>query len=102
MFIAMNRFRVAPGRGAEFEEVWRRRDSRLREVPGFVSFRLLRGPETEDSVLYVSHTTWTTRAAFEAWTKSEQFRAAHAQAGETRSLYLGPPEFEGFEARVEL
>ncbi|SFI38880.1 antibiotic biosynthesis monooxygenase family protein [Albimonas pacifica] len=102
MYIAMNRFRVAPGRGAEFEEVWRRRDSRLREVPGFVSFRLLRGPETEESILYVSHTTWTSRAAFEAWTKSEQFRAAHAGAGETKSLYLGPPQFEGFEATIEM
>ena len=67
----MNRFRVAPGRGAEFEDVWRRRDSRLREVPGFVSFRLLRGPETDEDILYVSHTTWTSRAAFEAWTRSE-------------------------------
>mgnify|MGYP004453585309 FL=1 len=102
MYIAMNRFRVAPGRGEEFEEVWRRRDSRLREVPGFVSFRLLRGPQSEESLLYVSHTTWTSRAAFEAWTKSEAFRAAHAGAGDTRSLYLGPPQFEGFEAAIEM
>ena len=29
MFIAMNRFRIAPGREAEFIEVWRQRDSRL-------------------------------------------------------------------------
>ena len=102
MYIAMNRFRVAPGRGAEFEDVWRRRDSRLREVPGFVSFRLLRGPETDEDILYVSHTTWTSRAAFEAWTRSEQFRAAHAGAGETKSLYLGPPQYEGFEAAIEM
>jgi hypothetical protein len=32
-----------------------------------------------------------------AWTKSEQFRAAHQHAGERKPLTLGHPEFEGFE-----
>ncbi|MFZ5559110.1 MAG: antibiotic biosynthesis monooxygenase, partial [Pseudomonadota bacterium] len=31
-------------------------------------------------------------------THSEAFRAAHAGAGQTKGLYLGPPQFEGFEA----
>ena len=97
MFIAMNRFKVLPGSEAEFEEVWRSRDSRLREVPGFVEFHLLRGPATEDHVLYASHTVWTSRGDFENWTRSEAFRAAHRSAGGTRPLYLGPPQFEGFE-----
>jgi len=34
---------------------------------------------------------------FTAWTKSEQFRAAHQHAGERKPLTLGHPEFEGFE-----
>ena len=38
------------------------------------------------------------RADFEAWTRSEAFRMAHRQAGTTGPLYLGPPEFEGFES----
>ena len=101
MYIAMNRFRIAPGRGAEFEEVWRRRDSRLKEVPGFVSFRLLRGEKGDEQELYVSHTMWTSHAAFDAWTKSEQFRAAHADAGANRDLHLGPPQFEGFETAID-
>jgi hypothetical protein len=33
----------------------------------------------------------------EAWTKSEAFRAAHASAGGNKPLYLGHPQFEGFE-----
>jgi len=33
-----------------------------------------------------------------AWTKSEQFRDAHRNAGENKPLYLGPPQFEGFSA----
>lgn len=92
MFIAMNRFRIRKGSEAEFERVWAERDSHLREVPGFVAFHLLKGPEAEDHVLYASHTLWESREAFEAWTRSEAFRKAHAQAGGSpRDLYLGPP-----------
>ena len=99
MFIAMNRFRVTKGSEAAFERVWLSRDSHLDEVPGFVEFQLLKGPEAEDHTLYASHTIWANRAAFEAWTKSEAFRAAHERAGDHKPLYLGHPQFEGFEVR---
>lgn len=97
MFIAMNRFKVLPAACADFEAVWTQRDTHLRDVPGFIVFHLLRGPEREDHVLYSSHTLWQNRADFEAWTRSEQFRRAHAGAGGNAPLYLGHPEFEGFE-----
>jgi len=97
MYIAMNRFRVAPGAEAEFERVWTSRDTHLREVLGFLEFHLLRGPAFDDHVLYASHTVWASRAHFEAWTRSEAFRLAHQDAGQNRPLYLGHPEFEGFE-----
>ncbi|MFN3615708.1 MAG: antibiotic biosynthesis monooxygenase family protein, partial [Rubrimonas sp.] len=83
MFIAMNRFRVVPGSEAAFEEVWRSRTSRLDEMPGFRGFHLLRGPKAEDHSLYASHTVWASEEDFRAWTKSEQFRQAHANAGST-------------------
>jgi heme-degrading monooxygenase HmoA len=67
------------------------------EVKGFRAFHLLRGPEREDHVLYSSHTIWASQEDFTAWTKSEQFRAAHQHAGERKPLTLGHPEFEGFE-----
>lgn len=99
MFIAMNRFSVALGAEGEFEQVWLTRDGHLKTVPGFESFHLLRGPAHEDHVLYASHTIWASKDAFEAWTRSDQFRMAHRSAGQTstKSLYLGPPQFEGFE-----
>jgi heme-degrading monooxygenase HmoA len=97
MFIAMNRFKVIPGQERAFETVWTSRDTHLRDVPGFVEFHLVRGPAKEDHVLYASHTIWRTRAAFEAWTRSEAFRAAHASAGSNAPLYRGHPEFEGFD-----
>ena len=97
MFIAMNRFKVSKGCEAAFEQVWLSRDSHLDKVSGFVEFHLLKGPEADDHTLYASHTVWRNRAAFEAWTKSEAFRAAHQKAGDNRPLYLGHPQFEGFE-----
>jgi heme-degrading monooxygenase HmoA len=97
MYIAMNRFKVLPGAEGDFETLWMSRDSRLRDVPGFVEFHLLKGPEREGHRLYSSHTIWEDYAAFEAWTRSDAFRAAHGGAGNTKPLYDGPPQFEGFE-----
>ena len=99
MFIAMNRFRVKKGSEEAFEKVWLTRETHLDRVPGFVEFHLLKGPDGEDHTLYASHTIWQSKSAFEAWTRSEEFRAAHARAGNetTGSLYLEHPKFEGFE-----
>lgn len=97
MFIAMNRFRVAPGQEQEFERIWRERDTYLEEVPGFRKFNLLRGPSNEEHTLYASHSEWDSREAFEAWTRSEAFRKAHGGAGGAKGIYVGPPQFEGFE-----
>jgi heme-degrading monooxygenase HmoA len=102
MFIAMNRFRVVRGSEADFAEVWTSRDTHLRDVPGFVTFHLLRGPEREDHTLFASHTIWASRADFEAWTTSEAFRLAHRNAGGNKPLYLGHPEFEGFDVVQEI
>ncbi|PRY93780.1 heme-degrading monooxygenase HmoA [Hasllibacter halocynthiae] len=98
MYLTMNRFRVAKGHEDAFEEVWRSRDSHLASVPGFEGFHLLRGKEGEGHTLYASHTVWASREAFEAWTRSEAFRAAHRGAGGGREMYLGPPELETFES----
>ena len=97
MFIAMNRFKVIPGSQEEFERVGTPRDTHLGDVPGFIEFHLLRGPEQEGHVLYSSHTIWRSRRDFEAWTRSEAFRLAHQSAGQNKPLYLGHPEFEGFD-----
>lgn len=97
MFIAMNRFQVLPGQESAFEEVWLGRDTHLDAVPGFIEFHLLRGAKQEDHTLYSSHTVWRSREDFEAWTRSDEFRKAHAGAGANKPLYLGHPRFEGFE-----
>lgn len=97
MFIAMNRFKIVRGQERAFETVWKERDRHLDDVPGYIEFHLLRGPEAEDHTLYASHTVWRSRSDFENWTRSDAFRKAHANAGGSRDIYLGHPELEGFE-----
>ncbi len=97
-FIAMNHFTVNPERAGEFEEHWRKRESFLAEVPGFLGFALLRGDEPGH---YISHSSWESREVFEAWTRSEVFRKAHAQARTPAGVLQGPPRVECWEAVIE-
>ncbi len=97
MYIAMNRFRVALGREDEFVEVWKNRDSTLDSVPGFKQFHLLQGKSDEEHTPFVSHSVWESRERFSAWTESESFRKAHADAKMSMGVCLGPPRFEGFD-----
>ena len=101
MFIAMNRFKVAKGSEEAFENVWKTRDSKLSEMNGFRDFHLLKGPANEEEgyTLYASHTVWATQDDFVAWTRSQNFRDAHRNAGNrggAAPTYLGHPQFEGF------
>jgi heme-degrading monooxygenase HmoA len=98
MYVAMNRFRIAPGKEQEFIDVWKNRDSQLKDVPGFIKFNLLQGATTEEFTLFASHAIWDCEENFVNWTKSEAFRQAHANAGSRFDIYLGPPQFEGFKA----
>ena len=99
MYIAMNRFKIKPGSEQEFINIWKSRDSYLDTVPGFQSFNLLRGASSEEFTLFASHSIWNTKQDFINWTESEAFRKAHAGAGgKSKEIYLGPPQFEGFES----
>ncbi len=97
MYIAMNRFRIVAGREEEFVEMWRKRESHLDKVPGFREFHLLRGSGDDEATLFASHVIWESKQAFEGWTKSEEFRKAHAGARTSMGFMTGPPNFEGFD-----
>ena len=97
MFIAMNRFKIVKGREADFEEIWKNRNTQLDGVPGFKHFHLVKGSTSDSHTLYASHSTWNSEEDFINWTKSEAFRRAHKGAGEHGDLYIGHPIFEGFE-----
>jgi heme-degrading monooxygenase HmoA len=96
MYIAMNRFNVPLENVPDFEALWLNRNSQLNELEGFVEFHMLKGPEVDGRCVYASHTVWQSEADFTGWTRSAQFRAAHARAGDTRKLHEGTPVFEGF------
>jgi heme-degrading monooxygenase HmoA len=99
MFIAINHFHVAAGRDGEFEKRSRQRDSHRDEVPGFVSFHLVRRDDDADgSHRYASHTTWESKEAFAAWTESEAFRKAHSGDPMPKALLLGPPQLLKWES----
>ncbi|NOX48930.1 MAG: antibiotic biosynthesis monooxygenase [Gammaproteobacteria bacterium] len=101
MFLAMNRFQIARGFEEGFEKIWRERESFLSEVPGFVSFALLKGETTPEQTLYASHSQWANREVFEAWTESDHFRRAHAQTSAPKGTYLGHPNLELFESVLD-
>jgi len=96
VYVAMNRFRVAPGREETFLRVWRERESQLAAVPGFLRFRLLAGDG-----LFLSYSEWRARGDFVAWTESDAFEKAHARSKMPQGTLLGHPEFEGFEVAME-
>jgi heme-degrading monooxygenase HmoA len=96
-FIAMNNFQVAADQAAHFEARWQRRRSYLQEVPGFIQFQLLRGEVQDGGIHYVSHSTWASRAAFEAWTQSDNFAQAHRGEPLPKGMVLGPPQVELFD-----
>lgn len=99
MYVAMNRFKIKLGCEQDFIDIWKSRDSYLDTVPGFQSFNLLRGASNEEFTLFSSHSIWNSKQDFINWTESEAFRKAHAGAGgKTKDIYLGPPQFEGFES----
>tara|TARA_B100000902_G_C26460534_1_gene505201 strand:- start:113 stop:415 length:303 start_codon:yes stop_codon:yes gene_type:complete len=96
MFIAMNRFKIKIGKEKDFENVWKNRETFLDNVKGFEKFNLIKGKIHEEYTLYASHSIWNSEEDFINWTKSEEFRLAHKNAGNNRDLYIGHPEFEGF------
>ena len=96
----MNRFKIVLGKEKEFEEVWKNRDTHLNDVPGFKEFHLVKGEANDEYILYASHSIWNSKNDFINWTKSEEFRLAHKNSGQHKGLYLGHPNFEGFEVVI--
>jgi heme-degrading monooxygenase HmoA len=100
MYIAMTRFRVKRGREYDFEQSWRLREAYLQQQPGFAQFTLLRNWLGDNTVEYISHTTWRTREDFDAWRESSSFQEAHARAA-LSALLDGHPEVSLYETVMQ-
>ena len=55
----MNRFKIAIGREADFENIWENRETYLDDVDGFQKFNLLKGQTNNDYTLYTSCLLYT-------------------------------------------
>ena len=100
-YITMNNFQVAAAQAEAFETRWRQRRTHLHEVPGFESFRLLRGAEADGAVHYASQAVWSSKEAFEAWTKSENFARAHSGDPLPEGMVLAHPKLHRFEVVLQ-
>ena len=60
MFVAMNRFKIILGKEKEFENVWRNRDTYLKDVPGFKKFNLIKG-DKKMTIYYMLHIVFGTQ-----------------------------------------
>jgi heme-degrading monooxygenase HmoA len=96
MFVAMNKFRVRAGQEQEFERIWRERETYLQGVAGFEKFALLRSDTPGE---YISHSTWSDRDAFIAWTQSPAFGAGHRQ-GSLMGVLDGSPQVSLYDAVI--
>ena len=96
----MNRFKIKLGSESSFEDIWKNRETYLDKVEGFKKFNLIKSESNEEYTLYASHSIWESKNHFINWTKSESFRLAHKNAGDKRDIYLGHPQFEGFEVII--
>jgi hypothetical protein len=83
------------GSEVAFENVWLSRDMHLEKVPGFVEFHLLKGPEAEDHTLYASLTHGVEKPRNRG--PDQRHSAPRMPEPANKPLYLGHPQFEGFE-----
>lgn len=79
MITAMNRIYVAPEYADQFEERFRIRARLVDGMPGFIWNKVLRPVNPGDP--YVVLTLWESRAAFDAWVRSDEFVKGHARSG---------------------
>mmetsp|Transcript_6176 Transcript_6176/g.13446 ORF Transcript_6176/g.13446 Transcript_6176/m.13446 type:complete len:153 (+) Transcript_6176:20-478(+) len=102
-FVVKNVFKVKQESYTDFENVWKSRESHLKEMPGFIRFAMMKCTNIPGK--YVSETHWANKAAFENWAKSSQFQASHAQPLQgaqtkrpnTMAMLEGPPAPEFYE-----
>jgi heme-degrading monooxygenase HmoA len=97
MFIVTNRVPVAPAWRDQFEARFRARAGQVESQPGFVRMEVLR-PQDETTP-YVVETAWESRAAFDAWLESDDFKAAHANPL-PKEAYDGEGRLESFDVII--
>ncbi|KAG1663129.1 hypothetical protein FOA52_000651 [Chlamydomonas sp. UWO 241] len=79
-FVVKNIFQVKPDSFDAFEDMWVTRESRLKQMPGFMRFAMLRC--TNVAGKYVSETHWATEADFKNWASRQADARVGVRVGE--------------------
>ncbi|HEX2623021.1 MAG TPA: antibiotic biosynthesis monooxygenase [Phototrophicaceae bacterium] len=96
MFVVCNRVVINPEHVDAFEERFLSRAGLVDTMPGFVSFQLLRPVKADDG--YMVMVTWETKADFQAWMKSQEFKDGHARTGSLpQGTFMGAQSIEHYE-----
>ena len=101
MYLAMSRLKVISGREIEFETAWRNRNTNTHGIKGFKGFNLIKGSVNKEFSLYVFQSEWNSENDFINWTKSDLFNLDHKNATSQKNLYLGPPNFDGYQGQPD-
>lgn len=83
MLVVQNRLIAPTALGQRVEQGFSHANTNMKELPGFVSFKLIRAEGqpsgvAEGEVLYVAQTIWQDREAYEKWRDSDAFARAHS------------------------
>jgi len=96
-YVVANRVSVAQGWEDKFSERFRNRAGQVEKQPGFIRMQILR-PVTQGDP-FVVLTTWESRAAFENWVGSEDFKLAH-QNPLPKEAFSGEGKLEQFDVII--
>ena len=96
MYLAISKLKIASNKETEFETAWKNREQNTHGVKGFKKLDLFKGIETDEFSLYIFYSEWNSESDFISQTKSNLFKSAHKNPTSQKSLYLGPPDFDGY------
>jgi heme-degrading monooxygenase HmoA len=96
MIVIANRIPVNPEFNEQFEERFRNRASLVDQMPGFISFQILRPKQEGDP--YIVQTMWESEEHFRAWTESEEFKQGHGKSAPSpEGMFAGKSKMEMHE-----
>jgi|TARA_B110000261_G_scaffold9080_1_gene9073 heme-degrading monooxygenase HmoA len=101
MYLAMSRLKVLTEKEDAFEAAWKSRETKTDGVKGFKKFNLIKGNINEEYILYIFYSEWNSENDFINWTKSDSFNLAHKNPSQQKNLYLGPPDFDGYQGQPD-
>ena len=88
-FVAFNVLTVPEQARGTLEERFANRAGEVETMPGFRHFELLRPVEGTDR--YLVYTRWDSKADFDSWVQSMEFKRGHAGGGEQSDDTAPPP-----------